>query len=38
MKDVYQICTGWFKKDQVLKNYNEDSSYSYHVIGNRRLL
>ena len=38
MKDVYQLPIGWFRKDQVSKSCDEDSSYSYHVIGGKRLL
>ena len=26
MKDVYQLCIGWGKKDQVSKSYDEDLS------------
>ena len=38
MEDVYQLCIGWIKKDQVSKGYGEDLSYSYHVMGSKRLL
>ena len=38
MKDAYQLCIGWIKKDLVSKNYDEDLSYSYHVMGSKRLL
>ena len=34
-KDVYYLCIGWVKKDQVSKSYDEDSSYSYHVMGSK---
>ena len=32
MKDAYQLFIGWIKKDLVSKSYDEDLSYSYHVM------